>query len=93
VLVRGEPDALVVEVTNDPAPDARALAGHGTGNGLRGLRERVGACGGRLEAGPSRGGGWRVATRVPRRIAPTTERAVGHRIETRRQTRWSRSSR
>jgi signal transduction histidine kinase len=36
--------------------------GHGTGNGLR---ERVGAGGGRLEAGPRESGGWRVAARIP----------------------------
>ena len=52
MLVRGEPDALVVEVrTRQPTRDV-ALAGAGTGNGLRGLRERVGGCGGTLEAGP-----------------------------------------
>ena len=52
VLVRGGAGAIEVEVVNDVRRDAEALAGHGTGNGLRGLRERVGAGGGRLEAGP-----------------------------------------
>jgi signal transduction histidine kinase len=67
VLVRGGAAAIDVEVLNDAAADAdaEALAGHGTGNGLRGLRERVGAGGGRLEAGPREGGGWRVAARIP----------------------------
>jgi signal transduction histidine kinase len=65
VLVRGGAGAIDVEVVNDPADDAEELAGHGTGNGLRGLRERVGACGGRLEAGPRESGGWRVAARIP----------------------------
>jgi signal transduction histidine kinase len=65
VLVRGGAGAIDVEVVNDPADDAQDLAGHGTGNGLRGLRERVGACGGRLEAGPRESGGWRVAARIP----------------------------
>jgi signal transduction histidine kinase len=73
VLVRGDPDALVVQVTNDPASTTRALAGHGTGIGLRGLRELVGACGGRLEAGPWGTGGWRVVARLPRRVAVTSE--------------------
>jgi signal transduction histidine kinase len=73
VLVRGEPDALIVQVTNDPAPGSDSLAGHGTGNGLRGLREHLDACGGRLEAGPRDGGGWRVAACVPRRIAVTAK--------------------
>jgi signal transduction histidine kinase len=65
VLVRGSAAAIDVEVVNEPAADAEALAGHGTGNGLRGLRARVGAAGGRLEAGPRTSGGWRVAARIP----------------------------
>jgi signal transduction histidine kinase len=69
VLVRGDAAAIDVEVVNDAAEDAEALAGHGTGNGLRGLRERVGAGGGRLEAGPRETGGWRVAARIPCAVA------------------------
>jgi signal transduction histidine kinase len=69
VLVRGGAAAIDVEVVNDAAADAEALAGHGTGNGLRGLRERVGAGGGRLEAGPRESGGWRVAARIPCGVA------------------------
>jgi signal transduction histidine kinase len=69
VLVRGGAAAIDVEVVNEPARDAEALAGHGTGNGLRGLRERVGASGGRLEAGPWEHGGWRVAARIPCAVA------------------------
>jgi signal transduction histidine kinase len=65
VLVRGGAAAIDVEVVNDAAGGVEALAGHGTGNGLRGLRERVGAGGGRLEAGPRESGGWRVAARIP----------------------------
>jgi signal transduction histidine kinase len=67
VLLRGDDGALLVEVANAPAPGDEALAGHGTGNGLRGLRERVGAIGGRLEAGPSDDGGWRVGAWLPYR--------------------------
>jgi len=52
VLVCGERHALMVRVENAAAPDHAALGGAGTGNGLRGLRERVGACGGTLEAAP-----------------------------------------
>jgi signal transduction histidine kinase len=69
VLVRGGAAVIDVEVVNDAAADAEALAGHGTGNGLRGLRERVGAGGGRLEAGPRESGGWRVAARIPCAVA------------------------
>jgi signal transduction histidine kinase len=69
VLVRGSAAAIDVEVVNDAAEDAEALAGHGTGNGLRGLRERVGASGGRLEAGPREDGGWRVAAQIPCAVA------------------------
>jgi len=72
VLVRGDRDALVVEVENAPASSERALAGAGTGTGLQGLRERVGACGGRLEAGPTSDGGWRLSARLPRKAAVRT---------------------
>lgn len=66
VLVNGGGNALVVEVENGRAGSDAALTGTGTGNGLRGLRERVGACGGRLEAGPTSDGGWRLSARLPR---------------------------
>ncbi len=71
VLVRGEREAVVVEVENEPpgptGPDA-ALAGAGTGNGLTGLRERLAAVGGTLEAGPTTAGGWNLSARLPRLI-------------------------
>lgn len=66
IFVRGEPASLVVEVTNGPAAGGHALAGAGTGNGLRGLRELTDACGGTLEAGPAADGGWRLAARLSR---------------------------
>lgn len=66
VLVAADGRELVVEVRNGEASGGGALAGVGGGNGLRGLRERVAACGGRLEAAPS-GGGWRLAARIPLR--------------------------
>ena len=69
VALRGLRDALEVEVHNAPAACEPALAGAGTGNGLRGLRERVGACGGTLAAGPTPDGGWRLIARLPRRVA------------------------
>jgi signal transduction histidine kinase len=68
VRVRGDADELEVEVVNGPADAHRALRDTGTGNGLRGLRERAGACGGRVEAGPTDEGGWRVSATLPRRV-------------------------
>ncbi len=46
--------------------DGTAGSGEGTGNGLRGLRERLAAAGGSLEAGPARGGGFRLLATLPR---------------------------
>ena len=69
VLVRGEPDVLVVEVRNGPAGADADLAGTGTGTGLIGLRERVGALGGTVERGRTPDGGWLLAARLPRRPA------------------------
>ena len=71
IVVRGEPATLVVELANGPATGEHALAGAGTGNGLRGLREIADAFGGTLEAGPAVDGGWRLKARLSRRsVAP-----------------------
>jgi signal transduction histidine kinase len=60
VAVNAESEgALRVEIT-DPGPSAHASV-RGTGVGLRGMAERVAATGGRLEAGASGAGGFRVA--------------------------------
>ena len=37
----------------------------GSGNGLRGMRERIAAVGGVVEAGPRSRGGWRVHALLP----------------------------
>jgi len=63
----------------EPAPSsaARAAGSPGTGNGLRGMRERALAAGGELQAGPSAEGGFAVTAKLPRRAggAPATVRA------------------
>lgn len=67
VRIRAGRDELVVEVQNEAAQDEPALTGAGTGNGLRGLHERIEACGGRFEAGPTADGGWLLRGQLPRR--------------------------
>ena len=72
VTLRGGDDAIDVEVRNGAAGGEPELQGVGTGNGLGGLRERIDACGGTLDAGPTADGGWRVAARIPRRLGVPT---------------------
>jgi signal transduction histidine kinase len=67
VTVHGERDAVSVEVVNAAASAQSGLAGAGTGTGLRGLRERAAAHGGRVAAGPTPDGGWRLHAVLPRR--------------------------
>jgi signal transduction histidine kinase len=55
---------LTVQVDDDGrGPSTNAAAG--SGKGIIGMRERVGAVGGELEAGPRAGGGFRVLARLP----------------------------
>ncbi|NYI96479.1 signal transduction histidine kinase [Streptomonospora nanhaiensis] len=67
VLVSVEQDgaSVAVEVADD-APPTRA-GGHSRrgGYGLVGMRERVEALGGRVQAGPRPGGGWSVRATLP----------------------------
>jgi len=58
------PPATLVEVTNPAGPSGQAAA-VSSGYGLVGLRERVSALGGQLNAGPAGGGSWRLAARIP----------------------------
>src|SRR4051794_18580424 len=60
-------DHVVVEVTDDGrgAGPAGAAVPDGSGQGLRGMRERARAIGGSVEAGPVAGGGWRVRATLP----------------------------
>jgi signal transduction histidine kinase len=57
VAVDVRPSALQLSIVDDGST-APARLGLGSGRGLTGLRERVGACGGTLEAGPNGQGGW-----------------------------------
>jgi signal transduction histidine kinase len=57
-------DELTVQVDDD-GRGSRSDGAAGTGKGIMGMRERVGALGGELQAGPRPGGGFRVRARLP----------------------------
>ena len=61
VRVAREGDDVQVEVRDDGAGSASV----GQGYGLAGMRVRVSAYGGQLDAGPTDGGGYRVRARIP----------------------------
>ncbi|WP_231505159.1 sensor histidine kinase [Cellulomonas sp. URHE0023] len=63
VSVRRTPTAVEVDVVD--AGGTRAGSGGGTGRGIVGMRERAALLGGRVEAGPVSGGGWRVHAVLP----------------------------
>jgi signal transduction histidine kinase len=77
VLLRYEPDAVVVAVTDDGSRTRRVAAGsaagsgagaNGTrrpGHGLVGMRERVALNGGTLDTRPRSVGGFEVTARLP----------------------------
>jgi signal transduction histidine kinase len=67
VRVRREADRVVIEVEDDGVGRRTPVNGTapGTGNGLRGMRERALAVGGTLDAGARPRGGWRVAASLP----------------------------
>jgi signal transduction histidine kinase len=66
VRLRYEADAVTIEVHDDGVAGATTpAAGRGGGNGVAGMTERALALGGTLEAGPARGGGYRVMARLP----------------------------
>ena len=62
VRIRWEEDGLALTVENT---EGRAQAIGGSARGLAGMRERLAACGGHVEAGPRDSGGFRVEVRVP----------------------------
>ena len=53
-----------LEIVNEPGAPG-VPGGHGPGHGIVGMRERVGAFGGKLSAEPFSDGGFRVAARIP----------------------------
>ncbi len=59
VTVEARPGGLELSIANGRSP-APVRLGLGSGRGLTGLRERVGACGGTLRAGPDGEDGWTV---------------------------------
>jgi signal transduction histidine kinase len=71
VSLRYAPDSVTITVANDGCVPGGPP---GTGNGLRGMRERATAAGGELEAGPRPEGGFLVTAILPREAAPLPER-------------------
>jgi signal transduction histidine kinase len=67
VQVARQDDRVVIDVTDDGrgAVPVGASTPVGTGNGVRGMRERAQAAGGTLDAGPLADGGWRVRAILP----------------------------
>jgi signal transduction histidine kinase len=64
VTLKAGPGAVKVEVSND-RPTGPPRLGLGSGRGLAGLRERAGACGGQVHAGPDADGGWALSAQIP----------------------------
>jgi signal transduction histidine kinase len=68
VLLHYTPEALSVQVVDDGNGSANGSRPSGPGLGLIGMRERVSALGGGLQAGPRAGGGFQVRAELPARI-------------------------
>src|SRR5262249_25281739 len=67
------PDRLEIEVTDDGAGSSTV----DSGNGLRGIAERVSMLNGELTAGPGPDGGFRVLVRLPLGDAPLGDAPLG----------------
>ena len=65
VTIRCTESAVDVEVTDDGRGAAAVGRTQAGGHGLVGMQERVALWGGRLDAGPRPGGGFRVRAHLP----------------------------
>jgi signal transduction histidine kinase len=72
----GRADVAITVEDDGPAPGHPAMAGQGSGLGLVGMRDRIGAVGGTVRAGPRSGGGWQIDIRMPLPV-PDGQRPVG----------------
>jgi signal transduction histidine kinase len=75
VRIAYEPQALVIEVSDDGRGAVTSLSRSGAGHGLIGMRERVEIYGGELTSGPRPGGGFVIRAVLPvvSDTAPATE--------------------
>jgi len=73
VSVEASKEAVIVQVVDDGT--ATVAAPDGTGYGLRGMRERITAYGGSLQAGPRPAGGFALAARMPYRQSGEDEQS------------------
>ena len=64
MLVQWQPDAIVLEVSDDGR--GASADSDGLGQGILGMRERAAAYGGAIDAGPDDNGGWRVHAHLRR---------------------------
>jgi len=67
VLVACTPGTIQLDVRNEPSNDRHAFGPAGGGHGIIGMRERVAAYGGSLQAGELASGGFGVTARIPLR--------------------------
>lgn len=90
VTVKYEPDALVVEVRNNPSRNGSAASEPGVG--LIGLTERVRVAGGILHVGALPSGGFRIAAVLPYEETPLPDEPEDEQDETvspRRIRKWA----
>ncbi|MFI9837467.1 sensor histidine kinase [Nonomuraea sp. NPDC051941] len=79
VVVARTQGGIMVRVEDDGVGVADAITDHGSkpGYGLDGMRERLRALGGALEAGPRPGGGFVVDAAIPVAVLPPSARPAG----------------